>query len=151
MTPPTSHDLAFLDLGDLHEGRLALVHVGAAHLDVPVEILEELVDLARRPRRAPHLERRVLPDDPARDEQVAEVDGVVGMMVRDEDARPVVGTHAGLDELHAHARARIDEEALVPEAKERGGTPPRGIGRRRARAEEDGAHGRGAVEAGPPR
>src|SRR5262249_40179339 len=120
------------------------------HLDVPVQILEELVDLARRARRAPHLERRVLPDDPARDEQVAEIDGVVGMMMRDEDARPVVGAHAHLDELHARARARVDEEALVPEAQERRRPTPRGIGRWRARAEKDGAHGRRAV-LGPDR
>src|SRR5215468_2084180 len=41
--------------------------------------------------RTPHLERRVLTDDPARDDQVREVDDVIGVMVRDEDARPIVG------------------------------------------------------------
>ena len=58
------------------------------------------------------LERRVLADDPARDQQVAEVDRVVGVVMRDEDRRPIVGAHAGLHELHADARARVDQEPL---------------------------------------
>src|SRR5205807_9490927 len=39
------HEPALLDLRHADPGRLALAHVGAAHLDVPAEVVEELLDL----------------------------------------------------------------------------------------------------------
>jgi hypothetical protein len=66
--------------------------VGATDLDVPVEIVEELVHLPPGAGRPPHFERRVLPDDPARDQEMGEIDDVIGVVVRDEDARPIIGT-----------------------------------------------------------
>jgi hypothetical protein len=43
--PAHLEDLALFDLGDGHPWPLALDHVMAANLDVPVEIVEELVHL----------------------------------------------------------------------------------------------------------
>src|SRR5438477_21580 len=63
-------DAALLDLGHLHAGRLALVHVRAPDLDVPLEVVQQLVDLAAGAGRAVHGQRRVLPHDPARDQEM---------------------------------------------------------------------------------
>ena len=57
-------------------------------------------------------------------------------------ARPVVGAHAGLHELHADARARVDQEVRgAAERDQRGRAAPRGIGRWSTGAEKDRAHG----------
>src|SRR5262245_7798661 len=84
-----------------------------------------------------------------------QVDDVVGVVVCDEDARPVVWAHARLHELHAHARARVDQKLLVAVAEQCGGTAALRIGRGRTGAEENGAHnvrrvpaGAGSVKAG---
>src|SRR5215510_5326721 len=141
-------DLALLELSNGNTGPLALHHVMAADLDVPVEVVEELLHLPLRPRRSPHLEGRVLPRDPARDQEVPQVDDVVGVVMCDEHSRPVVRAHARLHELDAHAGARVDEELLVTVAEQRGWTAALRIGRGRTGAEEDGAHNVRRVPAG---
>ena len=50
-------DLALLDLGDAHRRWLAVDHVPAAHLDVPVQVVEQLVHLPPRAGGAVDLER----------------------------------------------------------------------------------------------
>src|SRR5262249_57146367 len=64
-----------------------------------------------------------------------QVDDVVGVVVCDEDARPVVWAHARLHELHAHARARVDQKLLVAVAEQCGGTAALRIWRGRTGAE----------------
>src|SRR5262249_40225183 len=137
---PGVEDLSLLDLGDAHHRRPPIVHVRATHLDVPVEIVEQLVDLSLRAGRAPDLERSVLAGDPPRDQQVAEVDRVVRVVMRDEEGRPLHGAHAGLDQLGADAGAGIDEKSRVAEREERRGAPSLRVGRWTSRAEQNRAH-----------
>ena len=146
--PAHLEDLALLYLRHAHGGTGALDHVMPADLDVPVEVVEQLVHLPLRPRRAPHLEGRILPADPAGDEEMPQVDDVVRVMVRDEHARPVIGPHPRLDELGADTGACVDEEHLLAQRQQGGGAATLGIGRRRARAEKDGAHGAGILAGG---
>ena len=78
---------------------------------------------------------------------VAEVDHVVRVMVRDEDARPVERAHAGLHEPDTDAGAGVDEEALVAEREQRGRAAASGsAAARRCRA--DSRH-RADVSMGP--
>src|SRR5262249_50128287 len=133
-------DLPLLDLGDAHVRRPPLVHVRAAHLDVPAQVVEQLVDLALRPGGSPDLEGRILAGDPARDQQVPEVDRVVGVMMRDEEGRPLHGPHPGLDQLGADTGAGGDEESRVAEREERRGAPSLRVGRWTSRAEQNRAH-----------
>ena len=73
---------------------------------------------------------------------MAEVDRVIGVVMRDEDRRPVVGAQAGLHHLHADARAGVDQEMRgAAERDERGRAAPLGIGRWSTGAEKDRAHG----------
>jgi hypothetical protein len=144
-------DLPLLDLGDEYLGRPAVVHVRATDVDVPGEIVQQEVHLAPRARGPVHLEGRVLARDPARDEEMAQVDDVVRVVMRDEHRRPVIGAHARLDELDAHARARVHQEALLAQRQERGGPAALRVGRGRAGAEQHGAHGRYLAPAGARR
>ena len=60
---------------------------------------------------------------------MAEVDHVVGVVMRDEDGRPVIGAHAGLDDLDADTRARVHQECVEPpSAKSVDGPRRRGLG-----------------------
>ena len=126
----------------LHVRRPPLVHVRPADLDVPAQIIEELVDLALRSGRAPDLEWRVLAGDPSGDEQMTQIDRVIGVVMRDEHRGPVVRPHAGLHELHADPGAGVHQEALAAaERHERGGAATRGVRRRRAGTEQARPHG----------
>ena len=71
---------------------------------------------------------------------MAEVDDVIGVVVRDEHGRPVVGPDAGLDELGADAGAGVDQKSLIAEREERRGAPSLRVGRWTSRAEKDRAH-----------
>ena len=111
-------------------------------VDVPAQPVEQLVHLAPGAGGAVDFERGVLSDDPARDQQVTEVDRVVGVVMRDEDRRPIVRADAGLHELPADARARVHQEPLgVADDDERGRPAALGLGGGEPGAEQERAHG----------
>src|SRR5439155_26794483 len=131
---------SLLQLADPHVPRPSVLHWRAAHLDAPAQVVEELRALSVRPGRAPDLEGRVLAGDPPRDQQMAEVDRVVRVVMGDEDARPIPWTHARLDQRRADAGAAVDEKSRVAAREDRREAPPRRVGGWTSRAEQNRAH-----------
>jgi hypothetical protein len=138
--PP--EDQALLELRHPHARRLALVHVRASNLDVPGPEREEPVHVGGRARRAEHLERRVLADDPPRQHEVAEVDHVVGVQMGEEDALELARPDPGAEQLHGHPGSGVHEERLVAGANERRRPATRRVRRRASGPEQRDVHRR---------
>jgi peptidoglycan/xylan/chitin deacetylase (PgdA/CDA1 family) len=94
--------------------REALVDV-AAHVDVEVECLQQVVHHRARARRPPDGERHdTPPSGPSREQQVGKLDDVVRMQVGEEDSRDRADRHAGLREPKRRPSAAVEQEALPP-------------------------------------
>jgi hypothetical protein len=113
---------ALIDLSHAHPGRLTLVHVCAANLDVPVPERQEPVNVGGRARRAENLERRVLSNDPSCQHEMAEVDHVIGVEMGEEDAVELARQDPGAEHLDGHSGTSVHEERLASDTNEGRGT-----------------------------
>ena len=128
-----------LDDANVHDV-LAHAVVEPADADVLLEGVHEAVDEVPRPRRADDGERSLAVADPAGEQHVGEVDGVVRVHVGEED---VVELRGVLPDLHhaAHAAgARVDEDGLPADAQVVAGPGALWAGLGRACAEQGQFH-----------
>ncbi len=107
----------------------------AADLDVPVQQPQEIVHVLLQARRADQAERPLVEQDPARDQEVAEVDAVVRVHVGDEHGVYVARAVAGLDQAPHRTRAAVDQDAVVAHAHDLARPRAPRIGDRRAGAQ----------------
>jgi len=114
--------------------RDALVELGAPER-------EKAIDETPRAARPEDALRPVAALMPARDDELEEIDDVIGMKMGQEDGVERAARGAGGDQPLRRARAAIDEEGAIAMADEAGRAEPLGIALRAAGAKQGELHG----------
>ena len=117
--------------------RLADLH---PHFEIGPVHFQQSVDHRPDARRPVDVPRRVAAVDPAADDEMPEVDIVVGVQVGDEQMVHLVRPHPRLDHPRDDARAAVDDEVVGARPDRVARAAPLGVGKRQPGSQQADLH-----------